>query len=175
LLMAVSSGGAGWITRSLAPRRLFTSSFLSDSEPAPWRVHAGARMTDIAPGRVQATRPSAPEGASRDSASRDSASREAAEDAATRVFSTSILISATRCVLTYVVFPWLLPLVGVAGGVGPVLGMTIGTVAIGFNVASIRRFHRSGHRWRWPISALNVGVILLLLVAVAQDIADIAS
>jgi hypothetical protein len=119
-------------------------------------------VTDLAP---TASPPTGSPSASR---------RESPEDAAARVFSTSILISATRCVLTYVVFPWLLPLVGIAGGVGPVLGVTIGVVAIGFNVASIRRFHRAGHRYRWPISALNGAVIVLLSVAVAQDLLDIA-
>ncbi len=95
---------------------------------------------------------------------------ESAEDAATRVFSTSILLSATRCVLTYVIFPWLLPIIGLTGGVGPVVGLVIGVVAIGFNIASIRRFHRSGHRWRWPISALNGVVIVVLTMAVIQDL-----
>ena len=99
--------------------------------------------------------------------------QESAEDAATRVFSISILISATRCVLTYVVFPWLLPLAGLRGGVGPVLGLVIAVVAIGFNIASIRRFHRAGHRYRWPITALNAGVIVALLYAVVQDIGNI--
>ncbi|MGD9798185.1 MAG: hypothetical protein AB7H43_05855 [Acidimicrobiia bacterium] len=113
--------------------------------------------TSPAPGPVR-TRPSA-----------------SAEDAATRVFNTSILISASRCLLAYVVFPWLLPVLGMTGGVGPVLGLTIGVVAIGFNAASIRRFHRSGHRWRWTITALNAGVIALLLVTMAQDVADFAS
>jgi hypothetical protein len=112
-----------------------------------------------------ATAPPAPRRATR--------RQETPEDAATRVFSTSILISATRCVLTYVVFPWLLPIVGMTGGVGPVVGLLIGVVAIGFNVASIRRFHRAHHRWRWPISTLNAAVIVLLLVAVVQDVGNI--
>jgi hypothetical protein len=99
--------------------------------------------------------------------------QESAEDAAARVFSISILISATRCVLTYVVFPWLLPLAGLRRGVGPVLGLVIALVAIGFNIASIRRFHRAGHQWRWVISALNAVVIVALLYAVVQDIGNI--
>jgi len=99
--------------------------------------------------------------------------QESPEDAATRVFSTSILISATRCVLTYVVFPWLLPIIGLTGGVGPVVGLVIGVVAIGFNIASIRRFHRADHKWKWPISALNGVVIVMLTVAVIQDVTKI--
>lgn len=94
-------------------------------------------------------------------------------DDATRVFSTSILISAVRCTLAYVLFPWVLPAVGIAGGVGPGIGLAVGIVAIGFNVASIRRFHRSNHAWKWPITALNATVIGLLVILAAIDVGDL--
>ena len=88
----------------------------------------------------------------------------------TGVFSRSVLISGVRCSLAYVVFPWLLPLVGLSGATGPILGLVIGVVAIGFNIASIRRFHGSDHRWKWAITALNVAVIVLLLILAVEDI-----
>ena len=50
----------------------------------------------------------------------------------------------------------------------------IGPVAIAFNVASIRRFHASDHRWKWYITALNVAVIALLLVLFTMDVRDLA-
>lgn len=92
------------------------------------------------------------------------------QDEATRVFSTSILISAVRCTLAYVVFPWLLPAVGVAGGVGPGIGAVVGVIAIAFNVLSIRRFWATDHRWKWPITALNCTVIGLLSVLLVADL-----
>lgn len=94
-------------------------------------------------------------------------------DDATKAFSTSVLVSAVRCTLAYVVFPWLLPAFGLAGGVGPGIGLAVGVVAIGFNIASIRRFHRSNHRWKWPITALNCTVIALLSVLAVIDISDL--
>jgi hypothetical protein len=97
-----------------------------------------------------------------------------AVDPASRVFSRSILISATRCLLTYIVFPWILPLAGVASGVGPIIGLPIGVIAIVFNLATIRRFWRADHRWKWPVSVICVGVIGLLAVLVALDIAALA-
>lgn len=93
------------------------------------------------------------------------------EAAATRAFSASMLISATRCLLTYVVFPWVLPAVGVAGGVGPGIGLVVGAVALVSNVLSIRRFWAADHRWKWPITALNVGVIVLVTILVVGDLA----
>lgn len=91
----------------------------------------------------------------------------------TRVFSTSILISAVRCLLAYIVFPWVLPAAGVAGDIGPGIGIVVGAVAIGFNVLSIRRFWRADHRWKTPITVLNTTVIGMLLILMAIDVGDL--
>lgn len=91
-----------------------------------------------------------------------------------RVFSTSILISAVRCLLTYVVFPFVAPIVGIASGVGSGIGIVTSVVGIAANVWSIRRFHASAHPWRWWITAINVGVIGLLAVLLALDLGNLA-
>jgi hypothetical protein len=91
----------------------------------------------------------------------------------TRAFSTSMVVSGIRCLLAYIVFPWILPLLGVAGNVGPAVGLAVGVVAIGFNVASIRRFMRTGHRYRYWIATINVVVIGMLLVLIVRDVADL--
>ena len=92
---------------------------------------------------------------------------------AERVFSASVVVSGVRCFLAYVLFPWLLPAAGIASGVGSGLGLAIGAVAIVFNGLSIRRFQRTGHRWRWPITALNGGIIVLLAVLMVIDLTDL--
>ena len=56
-------------------------------------------------------------------------SKEAELDSASKTFSTSMVISGIRCTLSYVVFPWLLPLLGVAGGITAGLGLPIGLVS----------------------------------------------
>ena len=94
---------------------------------------------------------------------------------AERVFSTSVVVSGVRCFLFYVLFPWLLPAVGVASGVGSGIGLSIGAVAIVFNVLSIRRFQRNRHRYRWLITALNAGIIVLLAVLMVIDLSDLLS
>ena len=101
------------------------------------------------------------------------AAGEPTTDPAARLFSRSIVISGTRCLLAYIVFPWVLPLLGVAKGVGPIIGIVISVVAIGFNVASIRRFWVSGHRWRYVITALNVSVVVLLTILLWIDVRDL--
>lgn len=92
---------------------------------------------------------------------------------AERVFSTSVVVSGVRCFLFYVLFPWLLPAAGIASGVGSGIGLVIGAVAIVFNVLSIRRFQRTRHRYRWPIFALNGGIIVLLTVLMVIDLNDL--
>lgn len=84
-----------------------------------------------------------------------------------------MVISGIRCVLAYVVFPFVVPLVGLADGVGPALGLVIGVVAIVANVISFRRFYRSGHRWRVPMMTIHVGVTGLLLVLLATDLSQL--
>lgn len=99
--------------------------------------------------------------------------RTATEGAAQRAFSTSVLVSAVRCVLTYLVLPFIAPALGLATGVGPAIGIPIGIVAIACNVMTIRRFWAADHRWRWAYTALAVTVIALLLVLMAQDVATL--
>jgi hypothetical protein len=95
------------------------------------------------------------------------------EAAARRAFSTSILVSATRCLLTYVVLPFVAPALGIAADVGPGLGIAIGLVAMGSNVLTIRRFHAADHRWRWVYTAIAISVIALLGVLMVEDVIEL--
>jgi len=88
-------------------------------------------------------------------------------------FRRSMLISAVRCTLTYVVFPFVAPAVGFAAGVGPVVGIVIGSFAIVCDVFTIRRFFAVDHRWRWPVSTIAFCVICLLAVLLVQDVSHL--
>lgn len=90
-----------------------------------------------------------------------------------RAFKWSVLISGIRCTLAYVVLPFVTPFLGLAPGIGPVLGITIGVVAIVANVFSLRRFWVLQHPWRKPVTVLHIGVIVFLLVLIANDIRQI--
>lgn len=93
--------------------------------------------------------------------------------ASNRALRFSLVISAIRCTLAYVVFPFVAPLIGLAPGVGPLVGLPIATVALVANVVSIRRFHRSDHRWKWPVSALNGGIIVLVSILIVNDLIEL--
>jgi hypothetical protein len=90
-------------------------------------------------------------------------------------FQKSMLISGTRCMLTYVVFPFVLPLLGIAKGVGPVVGIVIGSVAMVCDVFTIRRFFMVDHKYRWYFTAVALSVIGLLTVLLVEDIANFVS
>ena len=92
---------------------------------------------------------------------------------AERVFSVSVVVSGVRCFLAYVLFPWVLPAAGIASGVGSGLGLAIGAAAIVFNGLSIRRFQRADHRYKWAITLLNGGIIVLLSILMVIDLNDL--
>jgi hypothetical protein len=99
----------------------------------------------------------------------------ATEASARSALERSLLVSTVRCLLTYVVLPFLAPVLGVAAGVAPAVGLVVGVVAIYFNVASIRRFWRADHRYRWHYTALSAVVIALLAWLVVLDLVDLAT
>ncbi len=96
---------------------------------------------------------------------------EATREAAQKAFSTSILLSTVRCLLTYVILPLLKPVVDLSGGVGPVLGLVIGTVSAVAIVMSMRRFWAADHKWRWAYTAVGGAILALLLGQAVGDVA----
>jgi hypothetical protein len=90
-------------------------------------------------------------------------------------FQTSLLISATRCVLMYIFFPFVLPLIGVAKGVGPAIGLVIGVLAIVSITLSIRRFWRANHSKRWHYTVFGTLVIGFLIVLLVKDLSSVLS
>lgn len=105
----------------------------------------------------------------------DEAQPRLREDELRSAFSRSILVSAVRCIITYLLIPFLGPVLGLAAGVGPVVGIPIGLLAIVFNVKSMRRFWRADHRYRWHYTAVGGTVIAMLVVLIALDLAELLS
>lgn len=95
------------------------------------------------------------------------------EESVHRIFNVSILLSALRCLLSYVVFPIVTPAVGAATGVGPAVGIPIAVLALGFDVVGIRRFWLARHRWRWAMTAVYLCVMGLVAALLAGDVAHL--
>ena len=86
-----------------------------------------------------------------------------------------MVVSGIRCTLTYVIFPWVLPAIGIAGGFGAGVGLSLGAIAIAFNIWSIWRFWRADHRYKWAVTIINSGVMVLLLIMATIDINNLVS
>ena len=96
-------------------------------------------------------------------------------EGARKAFQTSLMVATVRCLLMYIVFPFVLPAIGVAKGVGPVIGLAINAVAMVCIVMSMRRFWRADHPKRWWYGALGGTVLAFLVVLAIQDLASIVS
>ena len=90
-----------------------------------------------------------------------------------KVFRWSILVSAVRCTLAYVIFPFVAPLLSLASGIEGTIGLVIGVVAIASNIYSIRRFWLTDYKWKVPLTFLNVGMIGLVAWFTYEDILKI--
>ena len=101
--------------------------------------------------------------------------RTSTADEARSAFQKSIALSALRCLLMYIVFPFVLPAIGIAKGVGPAIGLVIGVLAIVSIVYSIRRFWRADHSKRWHYTVFGTAIIGFLLYSSVKDIVDIFS
>jgi hypothetical protein len=88
-------------------------------------------------------------------------------------FQKSLFISTCRCTLMYIVFPFVLPAVGIARGVGPVIGVVIGMLAIVSITYSIRRFWRANHSKRWHYTIFGLTIIGFLVFLAFKDVASI--
>ena len=90
-----------------------------------------------------------------------------------RAFQTSMMVATVRGLLMYIVFPFVLPLVGLSAGVGPLIGVPISIAAIVAIVMSIRRFWRADHSKRWHYTVLGTTVIGFLVVLIVLDLTEL--
>ena len=89
--------------------------------------------------------------------------------AARSAFETSIYVSAARCLLTYIILPFVFPIIGVSTRATPAVGISVSLVAIAADVASIRRFWRADHKYRWHYTALASAIICAMVVLIVMD------
>ena len=94
---------------------------------------------------------------------------------ARKAFQTSMMVATVRCLLMYLVFPFVLPALGIAKGVGPAVGLAVNALAMVCIVLSMRRFFRADHPKRWWYAALGSTVLLLLGVLAVIDFVDLLS
>jgi hypothetical protein len=88
-------------------------------------------------------------------------------------FQKSLAFTTVRCLLMYIIFPFVLPLLGIAGGVGPVISIVVGLVAMVSIVYSIRRFWRADHSKRWHYTVFGTTIIAFLIWVTIKDTIEV--
>ncbi|MFZ1286926.1 MAG: hypothetical protein WAR57_07800 [Candidatus Phosphoribacter sp.] len=91
-------------------------------------------------------------------------------EGAHRAFRVSVMVSALRCLITYVLIPFFVPILSLSGWVAAPIGMALCVLAIVNGIVSVRRFWRSDHRQRWMYTAFIGTVFIILTVALISDL-----
>lgn len=99
--------------------------------------------------------------------------RQGTDADAQTAFQKSILISALRCVITYVFLPFIAPTIGVVANIGPAVGIVVALAAMISITFSMRRFWSSRHPHRWTYTALGGTMFIFVTYLLARDIIDI--
>jgi ABC-type iron transport system FetAB permease component len=92
---------------------------------------------------------------------------------AERAFNTSLAISAVRCIIQYVILPFVLPVIGVAGEVAIPISLTINVVALGAIWFSLRRFWQVDYKGKWQYLGIALAAVVLLIVFIATDLSKL--
>ncbi len=92
---------------------------------------------------------------------------------AQKAFQTSVAVAAVRCLIMYVLLPFVIPVIGIAAGVGPWIGLPIAVAAIVAVTMSIRRFWRADHSKRWHYTVIGAVVIGFMVYEIVHDLQDI--
>lgn len=87
-----------------------------------------------------------------------------------RVMGYSLAFSAVRCILQYIILPFILPFIGIAASWALGLTMLVNIAAIVAIIASVRRMWQIRYTHRWRYMALAVPAFLLLLSFFVLDI-----
>jgi hypothetical protein len=84
--------------------------------------------------------------------------------------SKSILVSAVRCTITYLLIPILGSAIGLLDVFGPLLSIALCLFAGFMSIRSMRRFWIANHPKRWAYTAFASVVLVALTVGITLDV-----
>lgn len=85
-------------------------------------------------------------------------------------FRQSIVLSGIRCLLTYILIPFVAPIVGFSAAIDAPLGIAVGLAAMVSIVASSRQFFAADHRSRWAYTSLGAVMFCFLVFLLFRDV-----
>lgn len=90
-----------------------------------------------------------------------------------RAFRISVIVSAVRCLITYLVVPIAVPLLSLAGWVAAPVGIALCIYAVINGVVSLRRFWGFDHPRRWLYTGFMAVVFVILAIALVSDLSQL--
>jgi FtsH-binding integral membrane protein len=100
----------------------------------------------------------------------DKAQKRRALVDARSAMSKSILISAVRCMLTYLIIPLAGPTVGIVGSAGRPIGAVLCVAGMYTSTRSMRKFWIANHRMRWVYTVFAAVILTYMVVSLIGDI-----
>jgi hypothetical protein len=92
---------------------------------------------------------------------------------ARRSTTTAVVISGVRCMITYLLIPFLAPFVGLLDAFSVPITVALSVFAIVMGISGLRRFWIADHRARWSYTVF-IGVVLVLLsVGIVFDLSTL--
>ena len=91
-------------------------------------------------------------------------------EGAHRAFRVSVVVSAVRCIVTYVLVPVLVPLLALSGWVAAPIGIALCVFAVVNGVVSLKRFWGSDHPKSWMYTWFMAAVFVVLAFALVSDL-----
>lgn len=89
---------------------------------------------------------------------------------ARRSTTTATVIAGIRCVITYLLVPFLAPFVGLLHAFSVPITVALSVLAIVMGISGLRRFWIADHRARWGYTFFITVVLVLLSVGIVSDL-----
>jgi hypothetical protein len=86
-------------------------------------------------------------------------------------FNASMVLVGVRCVIQYVILPFVLPVLGIAADWARPLSLAVTVVGIVAIFFTLRRFWQINYRWKWQFLGLSVFAVLFLSIFALTDLA----
>lgn len=87
-----------------------------------------------------------------------------------RGFRISMVVSGIRCLITYLVVPIMVPILGFAGVVAAPIGIALCLFAAVNGVISVRKFWSADYRGKWMYTWFIAVVFVILAIGLVTDI-----
>ncbi len=95
------------------------------------------------------------------------------ETEAQRAFNFSLIFTGVRCILQYIVLPFILPVIGIAAEAALPILLGINIFAVISMLYSVRRFWQINYRHKWTYLIMALVILAALTAFIAVDIAEL--